>query len=243
MLAHASRAAHHCRAVRCRPSRAAPGGPVSSRWSRALELPGTAAAPARTGPGAPADVAPSQWMNHRRSPNHSATWSPCRAARQIVLLPIPGAPSTATGSGGVASHAATSAATSNSRPTRSGRTGSLAACPATGGGSNFGRVSCRACSNNSSSCSGLANLPAVIPESSNRAGMPAAGPAGPSRRRAAAPAGSAPPRPHPAGRPAVAVLPRPRYRTPARYGTPPAGPAPACHTATRSAHHSQVRAC
>jgi hypothetical protein len=51
----------------------------------------------------------------------------CNAARQTALLPIPGAPSTAAGSGGTASYAVTSQLTSPSRPTRSGGAGSPSA--------------------------------------------------------------------------------------------------------------------
>jgi len=87
----------------------------------------------------------------------------------MVLLPIPGAPSTATGSGGTPSHAATTAATSPSRPTTSGLAASPAA-PRPGGDHAAGaRVSLSACNTSSSSCSGLENRPAITPDSSTRA--------------------------------------------------------------------------
>ena len=169
-------------------------------------------------------------MNHRRSPKRSATRPSCRAARQIVLLPIPGAPSTATGSGGVPSHACTSAATSSFRPDQirrapeaspHARPGRVKAGPAR-------RGSCSACSSKTSSCSGLANFATITPAFSilsRNCPLPLLQPR--VAHRSAVRAGSAPQRPHRARTPAAAAPPRSRRRIPARYRTPPAGPAPA----------------
>ena len=147
-------------------------GPASNTArTRSAALPGdpspiTASAAASPDSNCPAEVTPSQRMNHRRSPNRPATRSSCSAARQIVLLPIPGAPSTATGPGGV-------------RQPRLHQHGDLAVPadhdpaapeayrPRPGpAAQRAGRDSCSACSSNTSSCSGLANVPAVTPQSS-----------------------------------------------------------------------------